>query len=128
MYYTIRMILRYDMHTISYDLWLLTIHQYDTELFTHDVVYIVRYVSHIVQYWQPCLQECFCGIHWSASTWANWDFQSRKLFQYYYQIKEKGQLSIFGTPRTIIHTKSAHYVYDYRILQDKRGQLETKGL
>ena len=45
----------YDTHTVSYDSWTLTIRRYDTELFTHDTIHIVRYISRIVRYWQLCL-------------------------------------------------------------------------
>ena len=30
----------YDTHIVSYDLWALTIHQYDMELFTYDTIHI----------------------------------------------------------------------------------------
>ena len=53
MYRTIRMIHRYDtIHTIrtyeSNDLQALTIRPYDTKLFVHDTIRIVRYVSRII--------------------------------------------------------------------------------
>ena len=53
MYRTIRTIHRYDtIHTIhiyvSDDSLALTIHTYDTKLFVHDMICIVRYISRIV--------------------------------------------------------------------------------
>ena len=46
MYCMIRTILRYnsyETYTVSYNLWALTIRRYDTKLFTHDTICIVRY-------------------------------------------------------------------------------------
>ena len=41
----------YDTHTVSYYSRVLTILRYNTKLFIHDTIHIVRYVSHIVQYY-----------------------------------------------------------------------------
>ena len=41
MYRTIRTILQYDMHIVSYDSLAFTIHRYDMELFPHDTIRIV---------------------------------------------------------------------------------------
>ena len=49
MYRTIRYD-SYDTHNVSYYSRVLTILRYNTKLFIHDTIHIVRYVSHIVQY------------------------------------------------------------------------------
>ena len=53
--------IRYDTYTVLYDSWALTIRRYNTELFTHDSIRIVRYISCIIRYYQLCpwhLTQC----------------------------------------------------------------------
>ena len=53
----------YDTHAVLYDSWALTIRWYDMELFPHDRIRIVQYVSRIVQYWQLWLVVLYNMYH-----------------------------------------------------------------
>ena len=101
----------YDTHTVSYDSWTLMICRYDTKLFTHDSIRIVRYVSCIVRYWQLWVDLFyFVNFIW---IWTSRNF----LFIYNSMVGDRGIERIWTLDVSIGNTRRYQFQLSYKTLE-----------